>query len=252
MRTDERQIGTIIIMKEHVILLLVVILTPLFWGLVSYAMWHFWIRKSVAGRVLGAESALLAVKRAMADADSRIGRIEADIKSRFAEQSQGMLKIGASIADVDNRIASELMTFKTAIEDSEKALAEAIVSIQKEFEGFTREQRKVSSAVVSKVEAAQETTELHVAELASALGIVAERLRNGDAATRVKGLNFEKTSTRVDYEFLEDGKVRATTSVGGIRRYVVTHSSYGAVLDGKIYDERGQKVVKSYSYDNVD
>lgn len=240
-------------MKEHVpLLLLVVILTPLFWGLVAYALWHFWIRKSVVGRVLGAEAALLAADKAISDVNSRIGRIEDDIESRFAEQSQGMLKMAASVVDVGNHIASELTLFKTAREDSEKALAEAVFAIQKEFEGFTKEQRKVSSVVVSKVGAAQEATELHVAELASALGLVAERLRNGDAATRVKGLNFEKTSTRVDYEFLEDGKVRATTSVGGVRRYVVTHSSYGAVLDGKIYDESGKKIVKSYSYDNID
>ena len=240
-------------MTEHVLLLLVVILTPLFWSLIAYALWHFGIRKSVAGRVLGAEAALLAADKSMSDANSRIGKVEAEIENGFAGQGQNMLKVAASIVDgVGNRIASELTTFKTAREDSEIALAEAVFAIQKEFEGFTKEQRKVSSAVVSKVDVAQEATELHVAELASALGIVAERLRNGDAATRVKGLNFEKTSTRVDYEFLEDGNVRATTSVGGIRRYVVTHSSYGAVLDGKIYDESGQKVVKSYSYDNVD
>jgi hypothetical protein len=240
-------------MTEHVLLLLVVILTPLFWSLVAYAFWHFLIRKSVAGRVLGAEAALLAADKSMSDANSRIGKVESGIENGFAAQEQNRLKVAASIVDlIGKRIATELTTFKTAREDSEKALAEAIVAIQKEFEGFTREQRKFSSAVVSKVEAAQEATELHVVELASALGIVAERLRNGDAATRVKGLNFEKTSTRVDYEFLEDGKVRATTSVGGIRRYEVTHSSYGAVLDGKIYDERGKKVVKSYSYDNVD
>ncbi len=240
-------------MKDHVLLLLVVILTPLLWSLVAYAFWHFWIRKSVAGRVLGAEAALLAADKSMSEANSRIGTMESRIENGFAVQEQNRLKVAASIVDlIGKRIATEFMTFRTAREDSEKALAEALVAIQKEFEGFTREQRKFSSAVVSKVEVVQEATELHVAELASALGIVAERLRNGDAATRVKGLNFEKTATRVDYEFLEDGKVRATTSVGGIRRYVVTHSSYGAVLDGKIYDERGQKVVKSYSYDNVD